>query len=62
MVVAPSMFQRLNSFMSFLGLYLSRKRSMALLESIEASNLSDEDRDRVTHIIRTMLRLPDDPV
>ncbi len=56
------MFQRLNFLIRFLGLYLSRQQRMALLESVQASSLSDDDRDRVTQIIRAMLRLPDDPV
>ena len=60
-VVTP-MFQRLKLLKDVLWLYLDRRRAKALLESVQASNLSDEDRDRVSHILRVMLRLPDDPV
>jgi len=35
---------------------------MALLEHIQSSSLGAEDRDRVTRIVRVMLRLPEDPV
>ncbi len=60
-VVTP-MFQRLKLLKDVLWLYLDRRRAKALLESVQASNLSDADRDRISHILRVMLRLPDDPV
>lgn len=54
------MFQRLNLLKNLLGLYRSRRQARALLERVQASNLSDDDRNRVSHILRAMLRLPDD--
>ncbi len=56
------MFQRLKLLTHLLGLYLSPQQGMALLERVQASTLSDQDRDLVTHIIRATLKLPDDPV
>src|SRR6266581_7494640 len=56
------MLQRLQLLVRLLGLYLSRQQGMAFLERVQASTLRDHDRDRVSHIIRGMLRLPDDPV
>lgn len=58
--VGTTMFQRLNLFIDLLALYLNRQQGMALLEHIQASSLSDEDRDLVSPILRVMLRLPDD--
>ena len=58
-VVTP-MFQRLKLLKDLLGLYLSRRQAMALLERVQASNLRDDDRNRVSPILRAMLRLPDD--
>jgi hypothetical protein len=60
-VVTP-MLQRLKHLKDLLGLYLSRRQAMALLERVQASNLSDDDRNRVSHILRAMLRLPDESV
>ena len=60
-VVATTMFQRLKLLKDVLGLYLNRQQGMALLERVAASDLSDADRARVSRIIRTMLRLPDEP-
>jgi len=57
--VGSAMFQRLKLFKDLLGLYLSRRQAMALLECVDASNLSDDARKRVSHILRAMLRLPD---
>jgi hypothetical protein len=57
--VATPMLQRLKLLKDLLGLYLSRRQAMALLERVQASNLSDDDRNRVSHILRAMLRLPD---
>ena len=57
--VATPMLQQLKLLKDLLGLYLSRRQAMALLERIQASNLSDDDRNRVNHILRAMLRLPD---
>lgn len=59
--VATTMFQRLKLLKDVLGLYLNRQKGMALLEHVQASDLSDEDRARVSRIMRTMLKLPDDP-
>jgi len=58
--VVTTMFQRLKLFIDLLALYLNRQKGMALLERVQASSLSDDDRDRVSHILRVMLRLPDD--
>jgi len=55
------MFQRLKLLKGLLGLFLSRPQGMALLERVQGSNLSDDDRDRVTRIIRATLKLPDAP-
>ena len=57
-----TMLQRLKLFKHLLGIYLNPRQGMALLERVQASTLSDEDRDRVTRIIRATLKLPDDPV
>ena len=54
------MLQRLKLFKDLLGLYLNRRQAKELLEQVQASNLSDDDRDRVSHILRLMLRLPDE--
>ena len=59
--VATTMFQRLKLLTHLLGLYLSPQQGMALLERVQASTLSDHDRDLITHIIRATLKLPDDP-
>ena len=59
-VRVAAMFQRLKLLKDFLGVYLNPHQGMALLERVQASNLSDADRDRVTRIIRTTLKLPDD--
>ena len=61
MVVVPLMIQRLKLLKDVLGLYLNRHKGMALLERVQASDLSDEDRARVSRMMRTILRLPDDP-
>ena len=61
-MVATQMFQQLKLFIDMLALSLHRQKGMALLERVQASSLSDEDRDRVSHILRVMLRLPDDQV
>lgn len=53
------MLQRLKLFKNLLGLYLNRQQAKELLEQVQASNLSAADRDRVSHILRLMLRLPD---
>jgi hypothetical protein len=58
--VAPAMFQRLKLLKDFLGLFLNRRQAKELLEQVQASNLSDADRDRVSQILRFMLRLPDE--
>jgi hypothetical protein len=60
--VATLLLQRLNLLKDLLGLYLSRRQAMALLERVQASHLSDDDRNRVSHILRAMLRLPDESV
>jgi hypothetical protein len=55
------MIQRLKLLKDVLGLYLNRQKGIALLERVQASDLSDDDRARVSHIMRTMLKLPDAP-
>jgi hypothetical protein len=59
--VTTTMIQRLKLLKDVLGLYLNRQRGMALLERVQASDLSDDDRARVSRIMRTMLKLPEDP-
>jgi flagellar basal body-associated protein FliL len=54
------MFQRLKSLKDLLVLYLNRRQAKALLEQVQASNLSDDARDRISQILRLMLRLPDE--
>jgi hypothetical protein len=53
------MFRWLKLLKDVLGLSLKRQKGMALLERIHGSDLSDEDRARISRIMRTMLRLPD---
>ena len=55
------MFQRLKRLKSVFGLYLNRQNGLALLERVESSDLSAEDRARVSRILRTMLTLSDAP-
>jgi hypothetical protein len=55
------MRQRLKLLKDVFGLYLNRQKGMALLERVESSDLSAEDRARVSRILRTMLKLPDEP-
>jgi hypothetical protein len=59
-VVATTMFQRLKALKTLLGLYLNRRQAKALLEQVQASDLNDEARDRISQILRLMLRLPKD--
>jgi hypothetical protein len=59
--VVTTMFQRLKLLKDVLGLSLNRRRGMALLERVHASDLSDDDRARVSRILRTILQLPDAP-
>jgi hypothetical protein len=54
------MFQRLKLLKDLLGLYLNRRQAKALLKQVQASNLSTDDRDRVSQILRFMLRLPEE--
>jgi hypothetical protein len=56
------MFQRLKLLKDLLGIYLNRRQGMAFLERIQASDLSEDDRALVSHIIRATLKLPADPV
>lgn len=56
-----TMWQRLKLFKYLLGVYLNPAQGLALLERVKASNLNDDDRNRVTRIIRATLKLPDDP-
>lgn len=58
--VAPTMFQRLKLLKDFLSLFLNRRQAKELLEQVQASNLSDDDRERVSQILRLMLRLPEE--
>jgi hypothetical protein len=60
-MAATMMFQRLKLLKDVLGLYLNRQKGMTLLERVQVSDLSDEDRARVSRILRTMLKLPDEP-
>ena len=55
------MLQRLKVLKDVLNLYLNRQTGLALLERVQASDLSDADRDRVSRIMHTMLKLPADP-
>jgi hypothetical protein len=55
------MLQRLRVLKAVLSLYLNRQTGLALLERVHASDLSDADRDRVSRLMRTMLKLPADP-
>ena len=55
------MLQRLKLLKRFLGLFLRRQQAMALLERVQASSLSENDRALVTRIMRVMLKLPDNP-
>ena len=59
-VVATTMLQRLKALKTLLGLYLNRRQVKALLEQVQASDLNDEARDRISQILRLMLRLPKD--
>ncbi len=56
--VATTMWQRLKLLKDFLGLYLRPHQGMALLARVQASDLGEADRARVSHILRAMLRLP----
>ena len=60
--VATTMLQRFKRLKDFLNISLNRQQGRAFLERIQASNLSDADRDLITHIIRATLKLPDTPV
>jgi hypothetical protein len=55
------MFQRLKVLKDVLSLYLNRQTGLALLERVHASDLSAADRDRISRIMRTMLKLPAAP-
>jgi len=59
-VVATTMFQRLKMLKNLLGLYLNRRQARALLEQVQASDLNDDARDRISQVLRWMLRLPED--
>jgi hypothetical protein len=59
--VGTTMLQRLKLLKEVFALYLNRQKGMALLERVASSNLSAEDRTRVRRILRTMLKLPDEP-
>jgi len=60
--VATTILQRFKRLKDFLSVYLNRQQGRAFLERIQASNLSDADRDLITHILRATLKLPDAPV
>ena len=55
------MLQQLKLLKDVFGLSLNQQKGMALLERVESSDLSAEDRARVSRILRTMLKLPDEP-
>ena len=57
--VTTPMLQRLKLLKALLGVYLNQHQGMALLERVQASNLSDADRALVTRIMRATLKLPD---
>jgi hypothetical protein len=59
--VAITMLQRLKLLKDVFGLSVNRQKGMALLERIASSDLSTEDRARVSQILRTMLKLPEKP-
>ena len=59
-VVATTMLQRLKALKTLLGLYLNRRQAKALLEQVQASDLNDAARDRISQILRLMLRLAKD--
>ena len=54
------MFPRLKFLIYFLGLYLNRRKARELLEQVQSSNLNDDARDRLSDILRFMLRLPEE--
>jgi hypothetical protein len=54
------LLQRLKLLKDLLGLYLNRRQAKELLEQVQASTLSADARDRVSEILRFMLRLPDE--
>jgi hypothetical protein len=58
--VATTMLQQLKALKNPLGLYLHRRQAKALLEQVQASALTDAARDRISHILRCLLRLPKD--
>lgn len=58
MAVATPMFQQLKALKHLLGLYLNRRQAKVLLEPVQASDLNDEARDRISQILRFMRRLP----
>jgi hypothetical protein len=59
--VAITMLHWLKLLKALLGVYLNRQQDLALLERVQASNLSDADRTLVTRIIRATLKLPEPP-
>jgi hypothetical protein len=54
--VGTTMLQRLKLLKDVVGLYLNRQKGIALLERAHASDLSDEDRARVSRIIPDSIR------
>ena len=48
------MFERLNMLMRVASLYVRRQKRLDLLTQIKASDLSDEDRDRIIDIMQRM--------
>ena len=48
------MFERLNMLMRVGSLYVRRQKRLDLIKQIKASNLSDEDRDRIIDIMQRM--------
>ena len=48
------MFERLNTFMRVVSLYVNRQKRLDLLKQIKASDLSDEDRDGIIDIMQRM--------
>ena len=48
------MFERLNMLMRVACLYVNRPKRLDLLKQIKASDLSDEDRERIIDIMQRM--------
>ena len=56
------MFPWLKLLKHLFGVNLSLQEGMALLECVQTSTLSDQDRALVSKIIRATVSVPDDPL